>query len=90
MSGTLVAQRAQLLEDALGRDLAVALEQASDGFAEGIQLGQARRAIGVWRERLVRLTAGTAPDGTQLRPGMPRFKLTAGEFADILAYLKTQ
>ena len=36
------------------------------------------------------VTAGTAPDGTQLRPGMPRFKLTAGEFADILAYLKTQ
>jgi len=34
------------------------------------------------------ITAGLSPSGTPLHPGMPRFRMTAAQMADLIAYLK--
>ena len=36
------------------------------------------------------VTEGVAPNGSQLRPAMPKFKLAPQDLADLLAFLKTK
>jgi ABC-type branched-subunit amino acid transport system substrate-binding protein len=34
------------------------------------------------------ITSGTDPNGRRLHPGMPRYKMTGGQMADLIAYIK--